>query len=185
MKNSFYHLYNNMYLLGGCVQVIAAVNSPKEAEILQKLQPSLRECSLNRKNFHFIFFSPSCSSLLLLLLSLSGVSVRVIDLSGSLSVVDVCLQETGGLGVHCVVDNGGITTLTHSPTHPLTHPPTHPPTHPLTHSLTHSLTHPPTHLLTHPHPPTHSLTHTLTHSPTHPLTHSLTHLLTHSLIEIQ
>jgi NADPH:quinone reductase-like Zn-dependent oxidoreductase len=54
-------------------KVIAAVNSPKEAEILQKLQPSL---------------------------------LRVIDLSGSQSVVDICLQETGGLGVHCVIDNG-------------------------------------------------------------------------------
>ena len=33
--------------------------------------------------------------------------MRVIDLSGSQSIVDICLQETGGLGVHCVIDNGG------------------------------------------------------------------------------
>lgn len=46
-----------------------------------------------------VLFPIPPSSLLLL--------VRVIDLSGSQSIVDVCLQETGGLGVHCVVDNGG------------------------------------------------------------------------------
>jgi NADPH:quinone reductase-like Zn-dependent oxidoreductase len=54
-------------------KVIAAVNHPREAEILQKLQPSL---------------------------------LRVIDLSASQNIVDACLQETGGLGVHCVIDNG-------------------------------------------------------------------------------
>ena len=34
--------------------------------------------------------------------------VHIIDLSGPQNIVDVCLQETGGLGVHCVIDNGGM-----------------------------------------------------------------------------
>ena len=45
-------------------------------------------------------------------------------MSGSQSIVDICLQETGGLGVHCVIDNGGIYTLSLEPlafTFSLTH----------------------------------------------------------------
>ena len=37
-----------------------------------------------------------------------SMAVRVIDLSSSQSLVEVCLQETGGLGVNCIIDNGGI-----------------------------------------------------------------------------
>lgn len=32
--------------------------------------------------------------------------VRVIDLSSGASLADVCLQETGGLGVDCIIDDG-------------------------------------------------------------------------------
>ena len=34
-------------------------------------------------------------------------TVRVIDLSSSQNLVELCLQETGGLGVNCIIDNGG------------------------------------------------------------------------------
>ena len=34
--------------------------------------------------------------------------VRVIDLSAGQNLVDLCMQETGGLGVNCIIDSGGI-----------------------------------------------------------------------------
>ena len=34
-------------------------------------------------------------------------AVRVVELSSSHNLVDLCLQETGGLGVHCIIDSGG------------------------------------------------------------------------------
>lgn len=33
--------------------------------------------------------------------------VRIIDMSSTQNIVDVCLQETGGLGVNCIIDSGG------------------------------------------------------------------------------
>ena len=33
--------------------------------------------------------------------------VRVVDMSSGVSLADICLQETGGLGVDCIVDDGG------------------------------------------------------------------------------
>ena len=33
--------------------------------------------------------------------------VRVIDLSAGQNLVDLCMQETGGLGVSCIIDSGG------------------------------------------------------------------------------
>ena len=33
--------------------------------------------------------------------------VRVVDLNTTPNLVDVCLQETGGLGVKCIIDSGG------------------------------------------------------------------------------
>lgn len=35
-------------------------------------------------------------------------AVKVVDLSTASNLVDVCLQETGGLGVNCIIDNGGM-----------------------------------------------------------------------------
>jgi len=34
-------------------------------------------------------------------------AVRIIDLSSTQNLIDVCLQETGGLGVNCAIDSGG------------------------------------------------------------------------------
>ena len=96
-----------------CLQVIAAVNHMKEAEILQKLQPSLCK-SLSHTHVLFMGHSKYPSALPPSFLSSPLLPpllppVRVVDLSGNQSIVDVCLQETGGLGVHCVIDNGGKT----------------------------------------------------------------------------
>ena len=33
--------------------------------------------------------------------------VRVVDMSSTVNITEVCLQETGGLGVDCIIDNGG------------------------------------------------------------------------------
>ncbi len=33
-------------------------------------------------------------------------AVRVIDMSSGVNLSDVCLQETGGLGVDCIIDDG-------------------------------------------------------------------------------
>lgn len=37
--------------------------------------------------------------------------MRVIDLSAGQNLVDLCMQETGGLGVNCIIDSGGIIIL--------------------------------------------------------------------------
>ena len=67
---------------------------------LFKRFPAIYVKYLSRFPSHPVYFS--------ILISYYSLTVRVIDLSGSQSIVDICLQETGGLGVHCVVDNGGI-----------------------------------------------------------------------------
>jgi len=44
-----------------------------------------------------------------LLSSLEPRPSRIIDMSSQeKTLVDICLQETGGLGVDCVVDDGGM-----------------------------------------------------------------------------
>ena len=55
--------------------------------------------------------------------------MRVVDLNTTPNLVDVCLQETGGLGVKCIIDSGGenpAPVLSHNSFHhkvPLTSPP--------------------------------------------------------------
>ena len=46
-------------------------------------------------------------------------TVRVVDLSSSQNLVDLCLQETGGLGVNCIIDSGGMCTSS-TASHPAT-----------------------------------------------------------------
>lgn len=37
------------------------------------------------------------------------VAAKVIDFrKAEISLVDICMEETGGVGVDCIVDNGGI-----------------------------------------------------------------------------
>lgn len=77
-------------------QVMVTVKSPEEAAIMKKLYPSLRKLSgwtMIQNVIAWLLLAPH--------------AVRIIDMSSTQNVTEVCLQETGGLGVDCIIDNGG------------------------------------------------------------------------------
>ena len=48
--------------------------------------------------------------------SLSFSAVTIFDLSSSQNLVEVCMQQTGGLGVNIIIDDGGMRTVLHTHT---------------------------------------------------------------------
>ncbi len=84
-------------------------------------------------------------------------AVKLVDLSSTSNLVDVCLQETGSLGVNCIIDAGG-----KPPTHHTPHTHTPHTTHHTPHTHTPYTTHTHTTHTTHTHTP-HTTHHTHTH----------------------
>ena len=83
--------------------MIATVSNADEATILQKLHPTLRKRVPVYNSLCHCINDKVCITN-----CVNVYSVRIVDMSSTQNIVDVCLQETGGLGVNCIVDSGGI-----------------------------------------------------------------------------